>query len=248
MSPLPFRDKTREDGKDYSLMPSDHLTSSKTRKQSKIKHQPQTCRTAHAVLAELFISIHVNVCQNHLYKGSVVRFSPPTLFFMHLRPVQLLAVLHPRFSGGFLFTGPIWQEFFLYIVHFRKADKGKDILLSCCSVLLLDKCITLHPPQSAPKYLIWNERKEKKKEDNSKKKSTIHFHTITAEWSQVVLQSLSSFRHRFLSPVRCQTEAEAAVRAQVLELCSPAAGGFCRAKWLVCRGRNECSSFLYMHG
>ena len=54
-----------------------HLTilhQSKTRKQSKMKHQPQRCHAAHAVLAELFTSIHVSVFQNHLYKGSIVSF------------------------------------------------------------------------------------------------------------------------------------------------------------------------------
>lgn len=34
------------------------------------------CHAAHAVLADLFISMDVSVFQNHLYKGSGVSFFP----------------------------------------------------------------------------------------------------------------------------------------------------------------------------
>lgn len=53
------RAKTRERGKGSLLMPSDHLTSKNTKETRKVKHHPQRCRAAHAVLAEPFQSMQV---------------------------------------------------------------------------------------------------------------------------------------------------------------------------------------------
>lgn len=94
------RAKTRERGKGSSLMPSDHLTSKNAKETRKVKHHPQRCRAAHAVLAEPFQSMQVffrTICTGKCCQV----FSPPTPLFEHVRPVQLFAVWHPRLSGGF---------------------------------------------------------------------------------------------------------------------------------------------------
>lgn len=157
MSPLLCRAKTRERGKSCSLMPSDHLTSEKTKGARKVKHHPQRCPCC----VGWAFSIHASAFQNHLRREVVSGFSSPTPSFVHLRPVQLLAVA-PQAPRGFLFHHPTWHWFWLCTEHFRKADRSKDIQLSCCCVLAVDECITIHPPWSAPKHFICNEQKKKK--------------------------------------------------------------------------------------
>lgn len=150
------------------------LHQSKTGKQSKIKHQPQRCHAAHAVLAELFTSIWV--------------------FFRTVCTRQVLSVFpHPYHSSCTLGMYSYWL---CYTPSSQGASSsviqyGNGFCCTSCISGKLTKVKTFSSPASIFFYymniLTYTHHNLLQNISFAIKKKC--FHTVIAVWGQVVLQS-----------------------------------------------------------
>lgn len=126
-------------------MPSDHLTSKKTKGTREVKPHPQRCRAAHAVLAQLFQSMQVffrTICTGK--RCQVFPHPHHSLGTLGLYSYWLCDT--PGSQGAFPFHHPMWHWILLCTGHFRRADRREDTWLSHCCAPAVDECITTHPP------------------------------------------------------------------------------------------------------